>query len=156
MIFNLNDTWKEIYQSLPLKNKVVRMTPIVFLRSQTFHNIFVNNENKNLFISLSREDQSAKSCIQKNQKQYNRHVPNMKHFVSTHLFDYHAIIVNTWECWANEIFKLAIITPPPSFGWGNSGYWSDPFLLILNITRTTRVKNSISLIIHYTKAEYYL
>lgn len=67
------------------------MTPIVFLSSQTFHNIFVNNEN----ISLSREDQSAKSCIQKNQKQYNRHVPNMKHFVSTHLFDYRAIIVNT-------------------------------------------------------------
>lgn len=48
-----------------------------------------------LFHWTSREDQSAKSCIQKNQIQYNRHVPNMKHFVSTHLFDYHAIIVNT-------------------------------------------------------------
>lgn len=36
--------------------------------------------------------------FRKNQKQYNRHVPNMKHFVSTHLFDYHAIIVNTGEC----------------------------------------------------------
>lgn len=54
------------------------MTPIVFLRSQTFHNILENNENKNIFISLSREDQSAKSCIHLvNQKQYKIHVPYM-------------------------------------------------------------------------------